>query len=766
MPFPPHTGQIIGFRRYWLALGSRLLVADGTPVEIGARALDLLIALIEARGNPVSLAALKQAVWPHTPIASNTVQVLVSSLRKTLQDDADLIATVAGRGYRFTDTPQLIDASGMAHEAGPQGSAVAPVRGDPAVAAAAEAYSISSAPPQRLDETPFTGRHAELSELLALVSSRRVVSLIGAAGVGKTRLAAELAKRLHSRFRDGVVWLELATQMQAQSLAETLSMAVQREPDTAQPALERLGRLLGQRAILLIVDACDHLAEAVRHLLETLLAAAPALRIIVTSETPLFIAGEHVVALAPLATPAPGAGAAAAAEPEPETETKPQHEHQHQHQHQSEHEAPQPGDDALGLLLARLALALRALQTAPALGPRQGLPNGAPNAHQAPASPAGAGAQPALASDNAALTALPARLPPPGRAALAHICRQLDGLPFALELAASTIAQCTRAGVPLEVGLSAYALGLQDTLLRRSGARRVALPRAALVAAVLDLAYVALEPRVQVTLRRLGVCVGTFSAASANRLLLRFDADGGALHHRPDAAPPSDADSHAFDADLVTLLQAGLVERLAQGNQIVLRLPEPVRLLALAALDRRHAFDTAAQHHARHVAAELRALGDRRPPRAHAHHGISIDNLRAALGWAMRHDKFELCIALLEQSAPCWRACSLLGEYLERIGAVLAQVEAAPLRGMRDQMRLHCALASALTLKRVPPKERIAAWHQAYELANACADASYRLRALRGLLACALEDGRVDWARELHGTYARILADSPAGQLA
>jgi TolB-like protein/DNA-binding winged helix-turn-helix (wHTH) protein/Tfp pilus assembly protein PilF len=102
----------ICFGRWRLSLGSRRLLADGTPVALGGRAFDVLLALVEARGDIVTKEALMRRVWPGTIIEDNNLQVQISALRKVLGRDADLlITTVPRRGYCFTGKWQWQEAA-------------------------------------------------------------------------------------------------------------------------------------------------------------------------------------------------------------------------------------------------------------------------------------------------------------------------------------------------------------------------------------------------------------------------------------------------------------------------------------------------------------------------------------------------------------------------------------------------------------------------------------------------------------------------------
>jgi DNA-binding winged helix-turn-helix (wHTH) protein len=99
----------LGFGRFRVLLRHRQLLADELPVELGTRAFNLLLALLESDGSLVTKEQLLARVWPGIAVAEDNVKVHVSALRKALGEDRDFIRTEFGRGYRFTAAVQLID---------------------------------------------------------------------------------------------------------------------------------------------------------------------------------------------------------------------------------------------------------------------------------------------------------------------------------------------------------------------------------------------------------------------------------------------------------------------------------------------------------------------------------------------------------------------------------------------------------------------------------------------------------------------------------
>jgi DNA-binding winged helix-turn-helix (wHTH) protein len=101
-PKPATPGTTFEFGRFQVLLRQRQLVADGVPIELGTRAFDLLLVLLEADGSLVTKDELFSRVWPGIVVAEENLKVQISALRKALGEDRDFIRTEFGRGYRFT----------------------------------------------------------------------------------------------------------------------------------------------------------------------------------------------------------------------------------------------------------------------------------------------------------------------------------------------------------------------------------------------------------------------------------------------------------------------------------------------------------------------------------------------------------------------------------------------------------------------------------------------------------------------------------------
>ncbi|MGW5147254.1 protein kinase domain-containing protein [Rhodococcus koreensis] len=156
-----------------------------------------------------------------------------------------------------------------------------------------------------LELTSFVGRRNELTEARNLLAGSRLVTLTGIGGVGKTRLAMRVAAAVQRDYGDGARLVELGELRDGSSLVDAVAAAVGVRDHSARPLREVLIEFLASRELLLVLDNCEHLVDAVAGLAETLLRVCPALRILATSREPLGIGGEAVLRVPPLAVPDP-----------------------------------------------------------------------------------------------------------------------------------------------------------------------------------------------------------------------------------------------------------------------------------------------------------------------------------------------------------------------------------------------------------------------------------------------------------------------------
>jgi predicted ATPase len=167
---------------------------------------------------------------------------------------------------------------------------------------AADGEQLSGLPPQA---SSFVGRGHELRELQALLERTRLLTLAGAGGAGKTRLALELAREAEPAYAQGSVFVELASVGEGRLVAGTVAAALDVRPLPGRSPLEGIADFLGSRALLLVLDNCEHVLLAAAELVDSLLRAAPDLTMLATSREPLRVAGEVVFRVPSMAIPDP-----------------------------------------------------------------------------------------------------------------------------------------------------------------------------------------------------------------------------------------------------------------------------------------------------------------------------------------------------------------------------------------------------------------------------------------------------------------------------
>jgi predicted ATPase/DNA-binding CsgD family transcriptional regulator len=173
------------------------------------------------------------------------------------------------------------------------------------VVATVSALKPASAP---IPRTRLIGREAEITTARPLLLDEAVplLTLTGAGGVGKTRLALEVAQDVAASFADGVVWVDLAPIVNPALVPATLAAALEFVPPPDRPVATELVRHLRTRQVLLLLDNCEHLLAAVADLVVPLLSFCPALQVLATSRAPLRIRGEYALSVAPLNVPRAG----------------------------------------------------------------------------------------------------------------------------------------------------------------------------------------------------------------------------------------------------------------------------------------------------------------------------------------------------------------------------------------------------------------------------------------------------------------------------
>jgi DNA-binding winged helix-turn-helix (wHTH) protein len=275
-------GERLRFGEFELAPVARTLWRCGEPVKLGSRALDILITLASRSGQILSKDDLTRLVWRGAFVDETALRVGVSAVRKALGPDGRrYIATVPGRGYCF----------------------VRDVETTPAKPAPASPH-IEGLNPERLPAqiARVVGRDEVITALAAEATRRRLLSLVGPGGIGKTTVAVAVADRLRAAFHT-VAFVDLApiengTQMSAAAAAALgLNLRLEENP------VDEIAVAAGERRVLIILDNCEHLVDVAAAFVEGLLSTAPSVTILATTRERLRAAGEWVHQLSPLAAP-------------------------------------------------------------------------------------------------------------------------------------------------------------------------------------------------------------------------------------------------------------------------------------------------------------------------------------------------------------------------------------------------------------------------------------------------------------------------------
>ncbi len=398
------------------------LLVEGVPAALGARAFDLLLALIERRDRLVAKHELMDIVWRGQVVEEGNLHVQVSALRKLLGPAA--ITTIPGRGYRFVAALEGADGDGGA------GGADRTVPGTAAQVYTKPSARADAAPPVPgnlgAHRQPLLGRETELQTLMALVQAQRLVTLVGAAGMGKTALAQAAAQALRTHWRHGVWWVDLASLSDPALLPQAVAQALRIARPKGGLTTAHLASVLASTSMLLVLDNCEHLIDAAGAFSAQIVNDTRGVHVLATSQELLNLPGEALFKLAPLALPA--------------------------------------ADEAPAVTGRHGAIQLFVERARAADG------------------------RFALSADNAQ--------------AVAHICRRLDGLPLAIELAAARVRL---------LGVQGLLEKLGERFRVLTGGARTAMRRHQTLRAAMDWSHGLLLANEQVVFRRLGVFVGGFA---------------------------------------------------------------------------------------------------------------------------------------------------------------------------------------------------------------------------------------------------------------
>ena len=554
-------------------------------MPLGSRALDILIALIATPNEIVAKKDLMARVWPDVTVEEGSLRFHMASLRKALGDGKDgarYIATLPGRGYCFVAPV----------------SRLAPPRDDaPRIVDSFPHANLAS----RLSR--MVGRDDDVLKLSAQLNASRFVTIVGAGGVGKTTVAIAVGHHLTEAFAGAVLFVDLGMLgdpvLVATAIASMLGLSVQ--SDDATP---NLIAYLRNKRILLILDTCEHLVEAVAALAANIIDAAPQMHVLATSREALRVEGEHIYRLDALACPPDDPGLTAAA-----VQTFP----------------------AAQLFLERAMASGARLEV----------------------------------GDAEALI-------------VASICRKLDGVALAIELAARRVES---------YGLQQTAALLDQRLTLLWLGSRTAPPRQKTLQATLDWSFGLLTDLERAVLRRLAAFVGHFTLDAALQVVTSATFDRAAVFSAIDS-----------------LVAKSIVATRPIGAMMRYRLLDATRAYVLdIKIDEAESVDLAVRHAAYYrrwleqtgIEWSNLASGEERIP-----HFAAVNNVRAALEWCFgANGNADIGVGLAAAAAPVFLAMSLLPEchrWSER--AISASGDSAS--GGLDEMHLQAALGVSLMFMR------------------------------------------------------------------
>lgn len=596
--------SVLSFGPYELTVGSRLLTNGTTIVPLGARAMDLLVILVEQANQVVSQRSLIERVWPKQGADQISLRAHISALRKVLaKDDPNrrYIVTVPGRGYSFIAP---VTSASHASELGPASRSVLPPR-----------------------LTRMVGRTDAIAGILTKLTAKRFITIVGPGGIGKTSVAIAIAHEMYPIFKGWTRFIDLGplgeASLIAPAVASSLGLAI-RTNDVVPALIDRLQ----ETPTLLVLDGCEHLIDGASALAERLFHRVPTLHLLATSREALRVEGENVHELAALAYP--------------------------------------PDDRRIS---ASRSLEYPAVQ---------------------------------LLVDRARAVQGQFELVDADAPVAAGICRRLDGIALAIELAAGRTAA---------YGLSKTASLLDDHLNLSWAGRRTAMPRHQTLNATLEWSYDLLGEAERLVFRRLSAFAGGFTLEAAVAVL---------ADEKVDETRVSDCIWELRSKSMIA----------ADGQQSRLRLLDTTRAFAAGRLAESDEQNSIRRRHAVYfgdlfrLGAAADVSGWPRTLRA------EIGNLRAALNWAFSGEgAVDIGVDLAAASASTWMGMALLTECREWMTKAVSRLDSVN-SGTRQEMIIQSALASSTMFTGGMTEESYVSWVKTCTLAEKLGDVEHQLVSL------------------------------------
>ncbi|OAV54811.1 hypothetical protein A6U98_09640 [Rhizobium sp. WYCCWR10014] len=279
---PTEPDDVVAFGPFRLYGEHRRLFCGAEEVQLGGRAMEMLVTLARKKGELVYKEELYNAAWPGIFVHEANLKVTIASLRRALREytpTEDYIRTFVGRGYRLTDQvitgeiPKIADLPVVANTRFPELATV-------------------------------IGRDAEIAELRARIAANRLTTIVGPGGIGKTTVAVATVQLLEDEEGDLITFIDFSRVAGEEFVIPSVAAALGISSGS-QDRLDAISSILARRKTLLLLDTCEHVLNAVAHLCDVIVANTSDVRILATSRQALRAKREEVFWLAPLEVPPP-----------------------------------------------------------------------------------------------------------------------------------------------------------------------------------------------------------------------------------------------------------------------------------------------------------------------------------------------------------------------------------------------------------------------------------------------------------------------------